>query len=266
MNVNYGFTSSGIREECKWDAVKKRRPCPRHVRHFDDLKQVKNTTVLFEDDSEVLDNDVDFDAYEKHAKHERVALAQMSELPWEEQVKFGGLPSVQATWWVMERHYLPEKLTDKDLNDAYRNVAHVVNVVEATGSGGVFDEYTVGLAGKVKKILANSEMREGDVVLSMEPKVYEGSKCFMMKDSVSEADKRKQVDAGLVKVLPDDAYVYGLPKDVDDLLTKVWDSGMRNSQVCNNLNAEMNKRFHDGSVLFPATEKPRKWLFGKLFS
>lgn len=45
MNVNYGFTSSGIREECKWDAVKKRRPCPRHVRHFDDLKQVK--TLLY---------------------------------------------------------------------------------------------------------------------------------------------------------------------------------------------------------------------------
>ena len=267
MDVKYGFTKNGIREECKWDSVKKRRVCPRHVKHFDNFSSnVGFTNVQLIDSEELNDNvNMDFDVYEKNMEHERVALVQMSEKPWQEQVEFAGLPSVQASWWVLNRHYLPEKLKDSDLHDLYNNVVKTVNVVEATGSGGVFSDYTVNLAREVKSLLEKSKETDAGKVLEMVPQVHDGSKSFVLKDNPSAEYVKLQNDNGLVKVLPDEAYVWGLPKNVDMLLSNVWGDGVSNVQVSESFNVEVNKRFKRDSVLVKRKSPDEKGFLKKLF-
>lgn len=263
MQSNYGFTKNGIREECKWDSIKKKRECPRHIRHFgmNESKVLMSDELLTHDESET---NIKFDTYEKDIYHEQVALCQLAERSWDEQVMFGGIPSIQASWWILERHYLPEKLKDSDLNELYNHVVKVVNVVEAVGEGGIFDSYCVSLAREVKKMLSNSEMTDSGKTLKMTPKISD--KNFVFKDNINKDYVTMQSDNKLVKVLPDECYVWGMPTKVDSFLSYVWGKSISDNNVMEAFNEEINKRFHRDSRIVNYKKPDEKGFFSKLFS
>lgn len=92
----YGVTRNGIKEECKWDAAYNgMRPCPRHYLHVNDEKVRVSDHVVWENEDDTANTDVNDYLEAPTYKEEEAYLSWqgMSKIPHAEELYHAGLNS-----------------------------------------------------------------------------------------------------------------------------------------------------------------------------